>query len=84
MHMDDTKIFTKNGKEWETLIQVVRIYCHDMGMKFNIEICDMLMMRSGQGQLTERTEQPNQEKSKTLGEKENYMYLGIQESDTIK
>ena len=29
MYMDDIKIFAKNEKELETLIQAVRIYCRD-------------------------------------------------------
>ena len=32
----------------------------------------------------ERTELPNQEKTRTLGEKENYKFLGILEANTIK
>ena len=32
----------------------------------------------------ERIEQPNQEKIRTLGEKETYKHLGILEADTIK
>ena len=41
-------------------------------------------MKSGKQQMTEGMELPNQEKIKTLGEKETYKYLGILEGDTIK
>ena len=34
--------------------------------------------------MTERIELPNQEKIRTLGEKENYKHLRILEEDTIK
>ena len=34
--------------------------------------------------MTEGIELPNQEKMKTLGEEETYIYLGILEADTIK
>ena len=34
-------------------------------------------MKNEKGQITEGTEVPNQEKVKTLGEKETYKYLGI-------
>ncbi len=34
--------------------------------------------------MTERIELPNQEKIRTLGEKETYKYLGILEADTIE
>ena len=37
MNMDDIKLFAKKEKELETLIQVVRIYRQDIGMKSGIE-----------------------------------------------
>ena len=36
MSMDDIKIFAKNEKEVETLIQTIKIYSQDMGMEFRI------------------------------------------------
>ena len=48
MYMDDIKLFTKNEKEWETLIQTVRIYCQDIEMEFGTEKCAMLVMKSGE------------------------------------
>ena len=44
----------------------------------------MLIMRSRKGQMTEEIELPNQQKVRTLIEKEIYKYLGILEVDTIK
>ena len=41
-------------------------------------------MRSGKQHMTDRIELPNQEKFRTLGEKETYKYLKIFEADTIK
>ena len=41
-------------------------------------------MRNGKRQMTEGIELPNQEKIKTLEEKETYEYLGILKSDTTK
>ena len=84
MYMDDIKQFAKNEKEQETLIHTVRIYSQDVGMEFGIEKCAMLIMKSGKGNLTGRMELPNQDKIRTLGEKETYKYLGILEADTIK
>ena len=34
MYIDDIKIFAKNEKELETLIQTIRIYSQDTGMEF--------------------------------------------------
>ena len=41
-------------------------------------------MKSGKRHLTDGMELPNQDKIKTLGEKETYKYLGILEADIIK
>ena len=35
--MDDIKLFAKNKKELETLIQTMRIYSQDIIMEFGIE-----------------------------------------------
>ena len=53
-------------------------------MEFSIEKCAMLVMKSGERQLTDGIELPNKDKIKTLAEKETYKYLGILEADTIK
>ena len=37
MYKDDIKLFAKNEKELETLIQEVRIYSEDIAMKFGRE-----------------------------------------------
>ena len=76
MYMDDIKLFAKNEKELETLIQPVRIYSQDIGMEFGREKCAMLVMKSGKRYMTERMELPNQEKIKTLGENGNRQILG--------
>ena len=41
-------------------------------------------MKSGKRNLTDGMELPNQDKIRTLREKETYKYLGILEADTIK
>ena len=79
--MDNIKLFTKNEKEQETLIHAVRIYSQDIGMEFGIEKCAMLVMKSGKHYLTDGMELPNQDKIRTLGEKETYKYS---EAGTIK
>ena len=75
--MDDIKLLAKNEKELETLIHTVRIYSQDIGMKFSLEKCAMLLMKSGKRHLTDGIELPNQDKIKMLAENETYKYLGI-------
>ena len=84
MYMNDIKLFLKNEKELESLIHAVRIYGQDIGMEFGIEKCAMLVMKSGKRHLTDGMEPPNQDKIRTLEEKETYKYLGILEDDTVK
>ena len=52
-------------------------------MEFGIEKCTMLVMKSGKRYLTDGMELANQDKIRTLGEKETYKYLGILGADTI-
>ena len=53
-------------------------------MEFGIEKCAMLVMKSGKRHMTYGIELPNQDRIRTLEEKETYEYLGILEADTIK
>ena len=46
MYMGDIKLFVKNEKELETLIHAVRIYSQDTGMKFGIEKCTILVIKT--------------------------------------
>ena len=41
-------------------------------------------MKGGKRQVTEGMEQSNHERIKTLGEKNDYEYVGILKADTIK
>ena len=53
-------------------------------MEFGIEKSVRLIRKSGKRHKTDGMELPNQEKIRTLGEKDTYKYLGILESDAIK
>ena len=55
MYMDDITLFAKNDREFETLIQTVKIYSQYIGMKFGIEKWTMLVMKSGKQHVTEKT-----------------------------
>ena len=68
--MDNIKLFAKNERELETLIQNVRIYNQDLGIGFGIEKCTTLAMKSEKRHSSEEIELPNQERIRTLGERE--------------
>ena len=84
MYMDDIKLFAKNEKEQETHIHAVRIYSQDIEMKFGIEKCVILVMKSGKRHMTDGVELQNHDKIRTLEENETNKFLGILEADTIK
>ena len=50
--MDDSKIFAKNEKERDNLIQTIRICSQDIGMEFDIEKRVMLIMRKEKRETT--------------------------------
>ena len=83
MYMDDIKLFIKNEKELENLIQAVRIYSEDKGMEFGIKMCHA-QMKSGKQHRMECLELPNQEKIRTFEKRETYTYFGILEVDPTK
>ena len=68
MYRDNIKLFTKNKKELDTLIQKIRIYSQEIGMEFGINICPKLIMKSGKRE-TKWIELPTLERIRTLGEK---------------
>ena len=83
MYIDNIKL-VKKEKELKALIQAIRIYRQDIEMELGIKKYGMLIIKSGKGEITEGIEPPNQERIRTLGEKENYKYLGILETDNYQ
>ena len=79
MYIDEIKLLAKNKKELKTMIQTIRIYSQDTGMEFGIQKSSMLIIKSGKRETTEEIELSNQERIRTLREKENYKYLGTSE-----
>ena len=65
VYIDGIKLFAKNEKELETLIQTIRIYSLDIGMEFGIEIWAMLIMKSGKRKTMEGIKLPNQKRIRT-------------------
>ena len=84
MYKDYIKLFSKKKNELEILIQGIGIRKLDIGMEFGIEKCAMQAIKSEKGKTMEGIELSNQESIRTLGEKENYKYLEILKTDTVK
>ena len=84
MYMDDIKLFAQNKREMETLIKAETVYSRDIGIEFGIEKCAMQIMKSGKRYITDGTKLTNQEKIRTVIEKETYVYLRTLEGDMMK
>ena len=84
MDIANIKQFAKNEKELESLLQAVKIYSQEIGTEYVQEKGAMLIIKSEKQQLSEAIELPNQEKIRTLGQKETCKNLAILEADTVK
>ena len=73
MYMYNIKLFAKNEKESEILIQTITISSRDMGLEFGIEMFCHANNEKRKTTYTEGVELPNQEKIRTLPEKETYV-----------
>ena len=45
--MDDLKLYSRNEKWLDSLVQTVRVFSEDIGIEFGIEKCAMLVMEKG-------------------------------------
>ena len=74
--MDDLKIFAKSGHEINGLISTVQILNNDIGMKFGIKKCGVLVLKRGIVVSSEGVEMPDGERIKKV-EKNGYRYLEL-------
>ena len=69
MHMNDIKLFAKNEKGLEILIQAIRIYSQGIGIEFGVENWAVRIMRNRKQDIMEDIELPNQQKLECLEKK---------------
>ena len=81
LFMDDLKLYSRNEKELDSLVQTIRIFSKDIGMEFGIEKCAMLVIEKGKIVKPVRIEWPDGKVIKSLQEGESYKYLGILEAE---
>ena len=80
--MDDLKLYSRNEKGLDSLVQTVRVFSEDIGMEFGIEKCAMLVMEKGKIVKSVSLELPGDKVIKSLQKGESYnKYLGILEAD---
>ena len=47
LFIDDLKLYAKTPNQLDSLIETVRIFINDIGMKFGIEKCAVLIIKRG-------------------------------------
>ena len=85
LYMDDLKIYAKDRKELESLINTVRIFSEDIGMEFGLQKCAILVMKRGKVEHdTADMIMPNGGEIRVMGVNSEYRYLGVLECDSVK
>ena len=84
LFMDDLKLYGKNERQLDTLVNSVRIPSEDIQMQFGINKCAILIMKRGKYVHSEGIKLPDDKKIKEVEINKGYMYLGILEADGIK
>ena len=77
LFMDDLKLYSRNEKGLDSLVQRVCVFSEDIGMEFGIEKCAILVMEKGKIVKSVDIELPDGKVIKSLQEGKNYNYLGI-------
>ena len=80
LFMDDLKLYSRNEKGLNSLVQTIRVFSEDIGMEFSIEKCAMLVIEKREIVKPVGIKLPEGEVIKSLQEGESYKYLGISET----
>ena len=80
--MDDLKVYGKDEKELETLLNIVKGYSDDIKMSFGLEKCGMLVMKGGLKVKSEGIKLPGEQHIKEIDER-GYKYLGVLQGEGI-
>ena len=69
--MDDLKLYSRNEKELDSLVQTIRFFSKDIGMEFGLERCAMLVIEKGKIVISVGIELPDGKVIKSLQEGES-------------
>ena len=81
--MDDLKLYASNDNQLRLLLETIRVFSTDIGMKFGLDKCRKSTILKGKCSKTESIQSTSEENIKELNNVEFYRYLGIQESNLI-
>ena len=83
LYMDDLKLYGKNEKEINSLVQTVRIFSKDICMDFGIDKCATLVLKRGILSKSEGINLPDDKVIKSVNADEGYKYLGVLQANQI-
>ena len=81
LFMDDLKLYASDEDELESLVNVVDGYSRDIGMKFEMDKCALLMMERGK-RVKGGMELPSGEVMKEVDES-GYKYFGVLQTEEV-
>ena len=81
--MGNLKLYSRNEKELDSLVQTIHVFGVDIRMEFGIEKCAMLVIEKGKIVKSVGIELPDGRVIKSLQEGESYKYLKILEADRV-
>ena len=79
--MDDLKLYSRNEKELDSLVQTIRTFSKDIGMEFDIEKCAMLVIEKGKIVKSVGIELRDGKVIKSIQEDESYQCPEILEAE---
>ena len=82
--MDNLKLYTKNERGLEPLVQTVQIFSDDIGMESGIDKCATLVLKRGKITKFDGISLPDGRCMKGLIKGAGYKYLGILQADQIR
>ena len=72
LFMGDLKLYAKDIRQLDSLVQTVRIFSNDIGMEFGIQKCAMVELKRGKMIQSNGIDLPEGQKLKSLEEGEGY------------
>ena len=83
LFLGNLKLYSRNEKELDSLVQTIHVFGVDIRMEFGIETCAMLVIEKGKIVKSVGIELPDGRVIKSLQEGESYKYLRILEADRV-
>ena len=82
LFMDNLKLYAKNERELDSLIQIVRLFPDDTGMLFGLDKCTVLVWKRRKTVRTEKIELTDEKRMREAN-LDGYKYLGVLQLDSI-